>query len=181
MERRSVYRLSAAEKFLTMPIIVAFGWIGYALVSAGNELAQLSDQIFGIALGGLFLGVALLLAVGIWMRAVSQIGVVCSVPHRIIIGRFTSTVVCWEDIVEFGTFRAQRLTPKAPRQFYLKTRNRRDSRVLVCSELIEGLNELLDAIFYRAINAKFVRIENLAWVPFVETLQIVPRQRRDIL
>jgi len=89
----------------------------------------------------------------------------------------SKTTIRWRDITEFGRC-TEGLGPKV-RVFYVKTKVCNDKKIHVCTNHLEHLKDLIDTIFTRAVNAKFVTIENLAWIPFTKQLQVFTWDRND--
>ena len=45
---------------------------------------------------------------------------------------------------------------------------------MLCNQYLENLHGLVDVMFLKAINAKFVIVENVAWVPFTRKIERIP-------
>jgi hypothetical protein len=90
---------------------------------------------------------------------------------------FSSRTIRWEDITEFGTYSVG--LQYRVRRFYLKTKSYGDEKIEVCTHYLDNLKDLIDTIFLRAVNADFVIVENLAWIPFTKRLQLVTWDRHD--
>ena len=90
---------------------------------------------------------------------------------------FSSRTIRWKDITEFGTYTVG--FQYRVRRFYLKSTERGDEKIEVCTHYLDNLKDLIDTIFLRAVNANFLIVENVAWIPFTKRLQLVPWDRRD--
>jgi hypothetical protein len=84
----------------------------------------------------------------------------------------------WEEITEFGTYTVG-FGHHRNRRYYLKAREYGDKRIDVCTQYLENVKDLIDTVFLRATNAKFVIVENVAWIPFTKQIQLVTWERRD--
>ena len=90
---------------------------------------------------------------------------------------FSSRVIRWEDITEFGTYTVG--FQYRVRRFYLKIKNYGDEKIEVCTHYLDNLKDLIDTIFLRAVDANFVIMQNVARIPFTKRLQLVPWDRHD--
>jgi hypothetical protein len=91
---------------------------------------------------------------------------------------FGAQKIRWEDIVEFGTY----VTPRnryARRLFYVKLQSRPEKRILVCNHMLKNLSELIDIVFQKATHAKFVKVENVGWIPFTKEIEVLPWAQQD--
>ena len=142
------------------------------LFVAGSSAEALPDQMVPIGLGLLFL----LLPLRWLLHVLGVISVTTSGRGLTIKNVLTTRSVNWEEVTEFGTYRRigyqQYFTV-----FYLKAIRYGDRKIHVCGPSIENINGLLDEVFQNAVNARFVRIENLAVIPFARKLKIVPWNR----
>jgi len=90
---------------------------------------------------------------------------------------FSTKTLHWKDITEFGTYTIG--YEHRIRLFYIKSTKFSDAKIKVCNEHLKDLKDLIDTIFLRAINAKFVVVENVALIPFTKRYQVVPWDRND--
>ena len=142
--------------------------------SAGWNADDISDRFVGLGLGVICLIVALR-----WLGAVSRhylrIDPVTTSSSGVTISSLLTTKsIRWEDIAEFGTYR--RLAGRFVRMFYLKTKQD-EHEIRLCSESLEKINDLIDLVFQKARDARFVRIENIGVIPFVKKIKISPWDR----
>lgn len=76
-------------------------------------------------------------------------------------------VISWHEIKEFGRYKAA--GPFVNKcNFYAKTVKYGNKKILLFSEMIVNGQELVDTIFSKAINAKFVVIRNISSIPFIK-------------
>jgi hypothetical protein len=73
----------------------------------------------------------------------------------------------WHEIKEFGRYK--KAAPYSYRWFfYFKTMKTETKKILLFSELIVEGQDLIDTIFSKAVNAKFVVIRNISLIPFIK-------------
>jgi hypothetical protein len=145
------------------------GVLAARLLVAGLSAEALPDQIVPIVLGLLFLLVPVC-----WLLLLFRVISVTTSGRGLIIRNLLKTrSINWEEITEFGTYRRigfqQYFTV-----FYLRANRYGDRKIRVCGASIENINGLLDEMFQKAVNARFVRIENVALIPFTRKMKIVP-------
>jgi|SRR5581483_923395 hypothetical protein len=89
--------------------------------------------------------------------------------------------ILWGDIVEFGTYTCPGFYWRYsyPRRFYVKLYDRQDNRIEVCTEDLDNVRDFLDIVFQKAINARFVIVNNVAWVPFTKEIEVMPWAPHD--
>ena len=150
-------------------LVVCFAML---LLSAGLSSDNLSDRSIAIGLGLNFL----LLPLYFLLRVFGAVGVITS-DHGLAIKNVLMTrSINWEEITEFGTYKT--IAPNHyVRIFYLKANKFGDRRIRVCGDSIEDINGLINEIFRKAVNARFLRIENVALIPFTKKFKITPWAR----
>ena len=57
-------------------------------------------------------------------------------------------------------------------RYYLSANKYGSMQIEIADNNIEGLDELIDAVFDMAINASFVKIENISSIPFIKKIKI---------
>ena len=144
-------------------------------MSAGWNSDDNSNRFVGIGLGALSFTVALYWLGTVSRKFLRKDSVTTSSSGITIINVFTTMSILWEDIAEFGTYR--RLVGRVfVRWFYLKTKQD-DHEIRLCTESLENVNELIDLVFQKAKDARFVRIDNIGVIPFIKKLQNRPWDR----
>jgi hypothetical protein len=147
---------------------------GMMLLLAALSSENLSDRLVTMGLGLLFLFFSLrwvLLVFGMFNVTTSDRGL-------IIRNALTTRSINWDEITEFGTHR-RIACYQYVRVFYLKAKSYGDRKITVCGESIGDLDALLEEVFQKAVNARFVRIENLALIPFTRKMKTIPWKRND--
>lgn len=153
--------------------ILAKGFLAEALRSE-ELLYRLIVAIIGLvfALCALWIVISILLNLAGARKIITR-------DESLIIRNLSSVrTIGWEDITEFGTYKAG-FAYSRKRHFYLKAREYGDKRIDLCTRYLENIKELIDTIFLRATNAKFVIVENIAWIPFTKNVQLIPWDRRN--
>ena len=115
------------------------------------------------------------------MRAGLHTGkVLVSVNDKLLIvhNLFRTRQIAWSDIIEFGTDR-RRSGRIFVRYFYVKLRGRPKKRIDICTDGLANLSELIDIVFQKATNAKFVIVNNVAWIPFTKEIEVLPWTQWD--
>ena len=144
---------------LFVGLMVLFGMM---LLLAALSSENLSDRLVTIGLGLLFLSLPLR-----WVLLVfGMFNVITSDRGLIIRNGLTTRSINWDEITEFGTYRQI-------------SNSCGDRKIKVCGESIGDLNALLEEVFQKAANARFVRIENLALIPFTRKMKTIPWRRDD--
>jgi hypothetical protein len=148
------------------------GVLAVRLFIAGSSAEALPDQMVPIGLALLFLSCPLL-----WLLHVRGVISVTTSRRGLTINNvLTTRSANWEEVTEFGTYRRIGYHQYFP-VFYLKANRYGDRKIRVCWASIENIDGLLDEVFQKAVNARFVRIENLAVIPFTRKLKTVPWNR----
>jgi hypothetical protein len=143
--------------------------LGARFLIAGFDSTTVPDQFVVLAIGLFLIITPLWLLVFVWMQSIGFICVVCN-DEGVRIRRFLRQVSAnWQEIQEFGTYK---VSPKGIRVYYLKARKFGDKRIVVCGNRLGDLDQLIDMIFQRAVNAKCLREENVAMIPFTKKLRI---------
>ena len=156
---------------LFVGLMVLFGMM---LLLAALSSENLSDRLVTIGLGLLFLSLPLR-----WVLLVfGMFNVITSDRGLIIRNGLTTRSINWDEITQFGTYK-QISIYQYVRVFYLKANSYGDRKIKVCGESIGDLNALLEEVFQKAANARFVRIENLALIPFTRKMKTIPWRRDD--
>ena len=149
-----------------LPLI---GTLGVLALVAGLSAEALSDRMVAIGLGVCFLWLPLYSLLAIF----GVINVTTSSRGLRIKNALTTRSVNWQEVTEFGTQRRigyqQYFTV-----FYLKAKKYGDRKIRVCGASIENINGLLDEVFRKAVNARFVRTENEALITFTKRMKTVP-------
>jgi hypothetical protein len=175
-----VYRYSVrpAEWAIGLPSLVLTILVGAMFFAAGLRLDELADQLVALGLGLLFLLGGLSATILLFVRHVGAIHIAVADKELIIKNAFTTRFINWEDITEFGTYR--RVGPHYPvRVFYVKTKACPDQQIRVGNQFLEEVDSFIDEVFRRATNARFLRIENNAYVPFTKKLRSLPWERNS--
>ncbi|HMF47704.1 MAG TPA: hypothetical protein VK603_03610 [Candidatus Saccharimonadales bacterium] len=166
IEKVYKYPVTRGQLIIGLPLI---GTLGVLALIAGLSAEVLSDRMVAIGLGLCFLWLPLYSLLAIF----GVINVTTSSRGLTIKNALTTRSVNWEEVTEFGTYRRigyqQYFTV-----FYLKANRYGDRKIHVCGPSIENINALLDEVFRKAVNARFVRIENEALIPFTRKMKIVP-------
>jgi hypothetical protein len=79
----------------------------------------------------------------------------------------------WEDIAEFGTYKQWHI-----RAYYLKAKKYGDRKVQVCTESLLELDELIETVLRKALNARFLWSENVAVIPFTRRIVVISWERK---
>jgi hypothetical protein len=45
--------------------------------------------------------------------------------------------------------------------------------------MLKNLREFIDIVFQKATHAKFVKVENVAWIPFSKEIEVLPWAQQD--
>ena len=77
----------------------------------------------------------------------------------------------WSEITEFRKHE-RGIGHWAGWRYYLFADKYGSKQIVIADNNIEGLDELIDAIFDMAINARFVKIENISAIPFLRKSEI---------
>jgi hypothetical protein len=172
------------RKFNILVLIILLATISGLILIARGFLIDVSrsDMLLHRLVNGL-VGLICFLA-ALWIVIVYVVNIVGArqiiVCDELLILRhpLRNRIIHWQDIIEFGTYTANgAYTPN--RFFYIKITSQPDKRIQVCNELLENLRDLIDIIFLKAINAKFVIVENVAWLPFTKKIQLARWNQHD--
>jgi hypothetical protein len=142
------------------------------LLFAGLSSDNLSDRSLAIGLGLSFLSLPLYFLLLVF----GAFDVTTSDRDLTIKNALMTRSVNWDEISEFGTYKTL-ASNHYVRIFYLKANKFGDRRIRVCGDSIEDINGLINEIFRKAVNARFLRIENVALIPFTKKLRITPWAR----
>ena len=178
MEKVYRYSHQGLRLIIALAIGVLLILLGIMMLRAGTNSEALPDRLLGTALGLLLLLASLWLLAGKWLRYVGFIKVVTDEGGLTIQNAFSNHSIKWEEITEFGTY-IRRAGNVFVRIYYLKANKYRDREIVVCSRWIEDIGGLIDTIFQKALNARFLRIENTAIIPFTKKLQISRWERAE--
>ena len=84
---------------------------------------------------------------------------------------FNSISFIWPEITEFRKHE-KGVGQWAGWRYYLSANKYGSMQIEIADNNIEGLDELIDAVFDMAINASFVKIENISSIPFINKIKI---------
>jgi hypothetical protein len=173
MEQIFKYPVTTSYWVFAIPVLILVALFGEMLFMAGFKSPSIPDQLVFSVIGFVFVIIPLLALILAWMRSVGLICVVCDDFGIQVKNVFRRVSVKWEEINEFGTYKTGfGANPAVNRVFCLKAEKYGSRRIRVCDTTLEGLDELIDVIFHKAVNAKFLREENLAMIPFIKKLRI---------
>lgn len=146
------------------------------MLSAGIELEQLADRLVALGLGLLLLVFAFWAVFDSLLHLIGAVKVVTGDRSLTIQNTFTKHHIRWEEITEFGTYK--RIAHyQYIRVYYVKAYRYGDRKIRVCGDSLQNLNELIETVFQKARNARFVWIENHAVIPFTRHMVTLPWKR----
>jgi hypothetical protein len=167
------YRIKPSYWIVSIPVALILIPFGVMLIMAGLRSLTITEQFVPLAFGLLFVIFPFFGLVLAWMRSTGSICVVCNNEGVRIKNLFRMISANWEEILEFGTYKTGfGANPELNRVYYLKARKYGGRRIRVCGKTLQDLDQLIDIIFQNAVNAKFLREENVAIIPFTKKLRI---------
>jgi hypothetical protein len=143
-----------------------------------SEAMRTEELVPKLVTGGIGLLISLSLA-ALLVRAIKTmmgtVNVVVTEQLLIVHDTFRTREIRWGDIAEFGTDkRACFYDRRFPRAFFVKGRGQPHQRIQICTEDLNNLREFIDLVFLKAATARFVIVENVAWIPFTKEVEVLP-------
>jgi hypothetical protein len=175
MKRVYTYPVRSGEWVIGLPFAFLSICLGSVVITASLGLKTLPDQLVAAAFGMLFLVVGLFGTAFMILRHAGIVHVVVSDRGLIIKNALTTRSINWVDITEFGTCR--RIGRFPVRIYYVKTKARPDHPITVCSQFLDDVDSFINDVFHMATNARFLRVENDALIPFTKNVSSMPWNR----
>jgi hypothetical protein len=173
MEKVYKYPNRVARILVVLPVAIIMLLFAGMMLSAGIHLERLGDRLVAMGIGLFILFFTLWRLLDSSLHLVGRVKVITNDQSLIIQNGLRKHAINWEDITEFGTYRHWHI-----RAYYLRTRRYCDRKIPVCTESLQELDELIDAVFLKATYAKCLWIENIAVIPFTRRIKTIPWERK---
>ena len=171
-------RLNVPQIIISLVSILVLFMIGLAYLSEIMRAEELATKM----LNGALIVILLFLALTIVMEnIITLLGLERNVitDDSLILKRPLRTRrIFWLDILEFGTYTKNGFN-QPNRFFYLKVKSHPEKAFDVCDEYLPDIGEFIDLIFLKAINAHFVIVDNITWIPFMRRTKLLTWERYD--
>lgn len=181
MHKEFTYPRPGLLSFFAFTIVILV--LGIIAKAFWPELSSASNYTYRIIVMIIFLSMIFCIGLILTTLILNYFGIrkiIASDETIIIKNVFNTNKIKWEMINEFGRYKVGTGYCNYT-QFYLKTFDCSDSKIMLCTNNLSNIEGLVETVFCKATQAKFITIENTACVPFTKQIEIVPWHKNDSL